>query len=58
MFGQVYNVVNLTDCFPAKQNLVATEYEMPAKLDSLLHAFSFSVFVSLAYIHYKISELV
>lgn len=56
MFRQVYNAVNLTDCFPAKQSLVTTEYEMPAKLDSLLKAFSLSVFVSLAYTHYKITE--
>lgn len=49
MFRQVYNVVNPTDCFPAKQSLVATAYEMPAKLDSLLHAFSLSVYASLAH---------
>lgn len=55
MFRKVYNAGNLTDCFSAKH--VATEYEMPAKLASLVHAFSLSVFVSVAHIHYKISEL-
>lgn len=57
MFRKVYNAINLTDCFPEKQSLVATEYEIPAKLDSLLHVFFLLVFVSLAHIHYKISEL-
>lgn len=51
MFRKVYNVGNLTDCYPAKQTLLATEYEITAKPDSLLHAFSLSLFLCLSCTH-------
>lgn len=54
MFRKVYSVGNLTDRFPAKQTLLATEYEIPAKPDSLLHVFSLFLFASPAHTHFKI----
>lgn len=53
-FRKVYSVGNLTDCFPAKQTLLATEYEIPAKPDSLSHVFSLFLFASPAHTHFKI----
>lgn len=51
MFREVYNVGNLTECFPAKQTLLATAYEIPAKPGSISHAFSLSFIVCLLHTH-------
>lgn len=57
MFRKVYNVGNSTDSFAAKQTLLATEYETPAKPGSVCtHLFFWLPFFVSPCIHRIISK--